>query len=124
MQNDQQNTVGDKIFQRVLETIPGLLTWGLILSPIWLGLLYPTLAIYILTFFSVYWAYLAIKHFAGLWIGYKRHKKELTVNWGGRMRKARNSLGKFTRQGNVAHKPQVCGPLSTHPNLQRTRGCY
>lgn len=81
MQNDQQNTVSDKILQRVLEIIPGVLTWGLILSPIWLGFLYPALAIYILTFFSVYWAYLAVKHFGGLYIGYKKHRKELTIDW-------------------------------------------
>jgi cellulose synthase/poly-beta-1,6-N-acetylglucosamine synthase-like glycosyltransferase len=65
----------------VLEIIPGLLTWGLILSPIWLGILYPTLVIYMLTFLSVYWAYLAVKHFRGLYIGYKKYQAELTIDW-------------------------------------------
>ena len=81
MHANQESTLGDRILQRILEVIPGFLTWGLILSPIWLGILYPTLAIYVLTFLSVYWAYLAVKHFRGLYIGYKKHKKELTVDW-------------------------------------------
>lgn len=81
MANDQRNTRGDAILQRVLEIIPGILTWGLLLSPAWLGILYPELVIYILTFLSVYWAYMAAKHFRGLYIGYKKHRKELNVDW-------------------------------------------
>lgn len=71
----------DKTLQRVLEIIPGVLTWGLILSPIWLGVIYPEVVIYILTFLSVYWAYMAVKHFKGLWMGYKHYQKELVVDW-------------------------------------------
>lgn len=72
----------DKIFQRFLEVIPGVLTWGLILSPIWLGIFNPDLVIYILTFLSVYWAYLAVKHFRGLVVGYKHLQRELLIDWG------------------------------------------
>jgi hypothetical protein len=31
----------DKKVQRFLEIVPGILTWSLILSPIWVGLLFP-----------------------------------------------------------------------------------
>ncbi|PIS22729.1 hypothetical protein COT50_00365, partial [candidate division WWE3 bacterium CG08_land_8_20_14_0_20_41_10] len=81
MQDTQKNNRNDAMLQRVLEIIPGVLTWGLIFSPIWLGILYPELVIYLLTFLSVYWAYLAVKHFRGLYIGYKKHKAELAVDW-------------------------------------------
>lgn len=81
MYNNGTDGTRDKILQRLLEIIPGLLTWALILSPIWLGLLYPALVIYILTFLSVYWAYLAVKHFRGLVIGYKMFKKETAIDW-------------------------------------------
>ena len=74
-------TKHDAILQRVLEVIPGLLTWGLILSPVWLGLLFPELVIYMLTFLAVYWAYLAVKHFRGLYLGYRKHQTELQVDW-------------------------------------------
>lgn len=81
MSTQNLETKHDAILQRILEIIPGLLTWGLILSPIWLGLLFPELVIYMLTFLAVYWAYLAVKHFRGLYIGYRKHKAELQVDW-------------------------------------------
>lgn len=73
--------MSDKMLHRLLEIIPGFLTWSLILSPIWLGFLVPELVIYMLTFLSVYWAYLAVKHFRGLVIGYRKHRAELQVDW-------------------------------------------
>lgn len=75
------NPKTEKIIQRILEILPGLLTWSLILSPIWLGLIFPSLVIYILTLLSVYWTYLGIKHFRGLYIGYKKYQHELKVDW-------------------------------------------
>lgn len=91
MAASQNATTSDAILQRVLEIIPGLLTWGLILSPIWLGILYPELVIYLLTFLSVYWAYLAVKHFRGLYIGYKHYEAELKVDWWAECEKLRTS---------------------------------
>ncbi|MFC1700355.1 glycosyltransferase [Patescibacteria group bacterium] len=52
-----------------------------ILSPIWLGLLYPPAIVYLLTFLTVYWAYMALKHTAGLIRGYKKFKEEGSVDW-------------------------------------------
>lgn len=71
----------DSKIQRLLEILPGLMTWSLLLSPIWLGLIYPQIVIFILTFLAVYWVYLAVKHFTGLYIGYKRYSRELKVDW-------------------------------------------
>jgi cellulose synthase/poly-beta-1,6-N-acetylglucosamine synthase-like glycosyltransferase len=71
----------DKHIHRLLEIVPGLLTWSLILSPIWLGILYPPAVIYMLTFLTVYWTYMAIRHTAGLFIGYPKYKKEMATNW-------------------------------------------
>ncbi len=34
-----------------------------------------------LTFLSVYWAYLAVKHFRGLLVGYRKHRAELKIDW-------------------------------------------
>ncbi|KKT69950.1 MAG: hypothetical protein UW65_C0007G0007 [candidate division WWE3 bacterium GW2011_GWB1_44_4] len=76
-----QESLKDRILQHILEFIPGFLTWSLLLCPIWLGLIHPESVIYILTFLAVYWAYLAIKHFRGLVIGYKNYKKELGMDW-------------------------------------------
>ncbi len=71
----------DKKVHRILESIPGVATWLLLLSPIWLGLLAPQVIVYILTFLTVYWIFLGVKHSYGMFIGYKKHKEEMSMNW-------------------------------------------
>ncbi len=71
----------DKLVQRVGEIIPGLLTWATILSPVWLGIIYPKAMVYILTFITLYWSYLAVMNTIGLAVGYPRYKKEMAEDW-------------------------------------------
>jgi len=71
----------DRLIQRVGEIVPGLLTWAVILSPVWLGLLYPKAMVYILTFVTLYWSYMAVMNTLGLVVGYPRYKKEMAEDW-------------------------------------------
>ena len=71
----------DKKLQRFLEILPGFLTWSLLLSPIWLGLIYPSLIIFFLTFLTVFWFYLGIKFIYGAFKGYNLYQNELKVDW-------------------------------------------
>jgi hypothetical protein len=59
----------DRLVGRVLEITLGLLTWSLLLSPVWLGILLPEAVVYVLTFLTVYWSYIAIVHTYGLFMG-------------------------------------------------------
>ncbi len=71
----------DKLIQRLFEILPGLLMWITILSPIWLGFLYPQAMVYFLTFITMYWSYLALMNTIGLAIGYPRYKNEMAEDW-------------------------------------------
>jgi hypothetical protein len=71
----------DKLVNRFLEILLGVLTWSLLLSPVWLGLTFPSIVVYVLTFLTVYWSYMAFKHAAGLFIGYRKYREEMAVNW-------------------------------------------
>jgi cellulose synthase/poly-beta-1,6-N-acetylglucosamine synthase-like glycosyltransferase len=71
----------DKLIQRIFEIVPGFLAWTVILSPVWLGLIYPRAVVYFLTFLTLYWSYLAIINTVGLIIGYRRHAKEMKQDW-------------------------------------------
>ena len=71
----------DRLVHRILEMSLGLMTWSLLTSPIWLGILYPKAIVYMLTFFTVYWSYLAAKHTIGLILGYNNYAREMKVNW-------------------------------------------
>lgn len=71
----------DKKITRIFEILPGLLTWSVILSPIWLGYIYPRAVVYFLTFLTLYWSYLAIMNTVGLVCGYPKYKKEMDTDW-------------------------------------------
>jgi len=71
----------DKLVHRVLEMSLGVMTWTLLTSPMWLGIIYPPAIVYTLTLFTVYWSYLAAKHSFGLFLGYRKYKEELKVDW-------------------------------------------
>ena len=71
----------EKKIYRLFEMLPGLFVWGFILSPLWLGAFAPTLIIFYITFLTVFWSFMAIKHSIGGIIGYKRYKKELGMDW-------------------------------------------
>ncbi len=71
----------DRLVQRAGEIFPGLLAWTTILSPIWLGLLWPRAMVFFLTLITLYWSYMAIVNTLGLVIGYPRYKKEMAEDW-------------------------------------------
>jgi cellulose synthase/poly-beta-1,6-N-acetylglucosamine synthase-like glycosyltransferase len=71
----------DKQITRALEIIPGVLTWAFILSPIWMGILYPQAIIYLIAFLTIYWSYMALKQTAGMMLGYPQYKKEMAEDW-------------------------------------------
>lgn len=71
----------DKFVQRALEILLGTMTWGLLLSPVWLGLLYPPAMVYLLTFVTVYWSYMALKHSIGLYRAWRKYRHELSLEW-------------------------------------------
>ena len=66
---------------RFFETLPGLLVWGFLLSPIWLGIIAPKIIFFYITLLTVLWSFMAIKHTYGAIVGYKKYKKELGINW-------------------------------------------
>lgn len=69
------------LLEKILRIVPGLLTWGTLLSPVWLGLLWPKAVVFILTFLALFWVYRAIAHSIGVAVGYRRYRNEMKENW-------------------------------------------
>lgn len=67
--------------QRFFEIVPGLLTWLVLTSPIWLARPLPLVAAFFLTFLVLFWVYRALIHIVGLFIGYRRYRKEISIDW-------------------------------------------
>ncbi len=67
--------------KRFLELMPGLLSWTVILSPIWASLLAPTLLAYFILFFDTYWFYKSYSLVINAYRGAKRIKQAERANW-------------------------------------------
>jgi len=76
-----------KTLFRVLEFIPGFITWVTLLSPVWLGILAPRIMMFFLTFLAIYWIYRAAIHAWGTLKGLKMYYKEIKIDW---LKKCRN----------------------------------
>ncbi|PJA33912.1 MAG: hypothetical protein CO184_00785 [Candidatus Zambryskibacteria bacterium CG_4_9_14_3_um_filter_40_16] len=72
---------GDRFLYRMLEIMPGFLSWSTILGTIFLSAFFPTAAAYFIISFDLYWllktAYLSV-HLRHNW---KRIKYNLSVDW-------------------------------------------
>jgi len=66
---------------RILEMVPGLLSWSIILFPIWGSFFIPKAVAYFTISFLVYWFYQSLKtSFLGI-KGYKLIQKETRIDW-------------------------------------------
>ncbi|CAN5139185.1 hypothetical protein BH09PAT1_BH09PAT1_3000 [soil metagenome] len=70
--------------KRFLEMLPGLLSWTVILSPIWGSLLAPTVLAYFILFFDTYWFYKSYSLVVNAYRGAKRIKAAEKENWLGK----------------------------------------
>lgn len=69
------------LFERLLEIMPGSLTWLALTSPFWLSFTLPFAVAYIIILADAYWLINSIKIAVLIYIGYKRMKKASTTPW-------------------------------------------
>lgn len=70
-----------KKFYRILESIPGLISWSLILLPLIFVQFYPTQVALFALFYAIYWAYNALKFIFFAYMGNIELQKTLNINW-------------------------------------------
>ena len=66
---------------RVLEVVPGLLTWTVILAPLALSLRWPELVAWFVLTFDVYWLYRAVMLTASVVVASRRIRATSDVDW-------------------------------------------
>jgi hypothetical protein len=71
-----------KFQRRFFEVVPGFLTWTLLLLPFIFALLgqYTLFVIYV-SFIVAYWSVRTVKFITGIWIGTRRMKRDLALDW-------------------------------------------
>ena len=73
--------------ERLLEILPGALTWLAITSPLWLSFAFPYAVAYILILADAYWLFNSWKISVLVLVGYKRYKRAISTNWIERLKK-------------------------------------
>lgn len=68
-------------FERLIEILPGSLTWTALTSPIWLSFILPFAVAYLILLANIYWFLNAIKIAVLIYLGYKKIEYAKGVNW-------------------------------------------
>ena len=66
---------------RLIEIIPGLITWILILAPIPLSLRYPEIVGWFVLSFDFYWLYRAVVLSVSVSISFRRIRRVMAIDW-------------------------------------------
>jgi hypothetical protein len=85
MPKDSLNSKDKKLF-RLLEILPGFISWSLIIFPIWGSLLIPVAVAYYIIAFDVYWLYLSVSTAVFSLLGFYRLKAAQKLDWLGEAR--------------------------------------
>lgn len=71
----------ETFFERVLEILPGCLTWLALTSPIWLSFTLPYAVAYLILIADVYWLLNALRIGVFILIGYNKMEQAKKVDW-------------------------------------------
>jgi len=76
--------------RRGLEVLPGIVSWTLILFPIWGSFLIPYIVAYFILFFDVYWFYKSFSLAINAYVASKKIKSAEQENWLNKLKKLPN----------------------------------
>lgn len=93
--------------KRSLEILPGLISWTLILSPIWASFLIPYAMAYFILFFDVYWLYKSFSLTVTSFVSSKRIKETEGIDW---MQKAKKDPN-FNKLAHIVIIPSYTEPV-------------
>jgi hypothetical protein len=71
--------------QRALEMVPGVVSWAIIIGPIWLSFSYPWLVAYFVLSFDFYWLCRALWFAGAVIVAFGRIRRVQRADWGGRL---------------------------------------
>jgi len=75
--------------QRLLEMVPGAVSWAIIILPVWLSFSYPWLVAYFVLSFDFYWLCRTLWFAGAVITGFRRVQRVTAVDWLARLQSAR-----------------------------------
>lgn len=82
---EQVSWVDRRWFQRLLEILPGTISWLMLIAPIPISIMNPIAVAYFIIAFDLYWMMKSFRLSANLIRGYRRLHLAQTVNWNDRL---------------------------------------
>jgi hypothetical protein len=77
---------------RLLEVVPGLVTWTLLLAPAWIPLIFASTGAFVVAVavlvFDVYWFFRSFQVIIGVWSTYLKMRRDMSVDWLARCQEA------------------------------------
>jgi hypothetical protein len=74
-----------RLLTRLLEMVPGTISWAILILPIWLSFSYPWLVAYFVLSFDFYWLCRALWFSGAVIVAYRRIRGVLAVDWPARL---------------------------------------
>jgi hypothetical protein len=74
-----------RLLSRVLEMVPGTISWAILILPLWLSFSYPWLVAYFVLSFDFYWLCRALWFSGAVIVAYRRIREVLAVDWPARL---------------------------------------
>lgn len=100
--------------QRLLEMVPGTVSWAVIIGPIWLSFSYPWLVAYFVLSFDFYWLCRAIWFSGAVIVAYRRIRQVLATDWRQRLESiADPAMPSWEEYTHLALIPTYTEPLET-----------
>ena len=80
---------------RLLEMVPGLMSWAILILPLWLSFSYPWLVAYFVLSFDFYWLCRALWFSGAVIVAYRRIRRVLSVDWPQRLAALADPAGRI-----------------------------
>jgi hypothetical protein len=77
-------------FYRLLEIIPGVLAWSILLGPIALSFVFPIAVAYFIIAFDLFWLMKSVRMSFALVLGYRRTRQAESTDWNSRLQQLNN----------------------------------
>ena len=74
-----------RVLGRLLEMVPGTISWAVLILPLWLSFSYPWLVAYFVLSFDFYWLCRALWFGGAVIVAYRRIRRVLASNWSERV---------------------------------------
>src|SRR5688500_19240329 len=79
--SEPQDQDRHRLLQRLLEMVPGFVSWAIIVAPIWLSFSYPWLVAYFVLSFDFYWLCRAVWFAGAVIVAFRRIRAVLSQDW-------------------------------------------